>query len=195
MAKNKLIAQFGKNPTGKRLERIEQSPNFRHGQFRNLEKTPQLTEGYTMFGVMRKMLFEQNPKRLPNIAIPSVKSDLKSFAADENILVWFGHSSYFLQIDGKRILVDPVLSTNASPVPGTNKSFEGTNIYTTEDIPNIDYLFISHDHYDHLDYATVVKLKPKIGKIICGLGVGSHFEYWGFDASKIIENDWQEKID
>lgn len=192
---NKIITELGKIPTGSRQERIEKSPNFRNGQFRNLEKTPQLTEGYTMLGVIQKMLFGRNPQSVPSVAIPTVKTDLKNLSLEENVLVWFGHSSYFLQIDGKRILVDPVLSGNASPIQGTNKSFAGTEIYTVEEIPNIDYLFISHDHYDHLDYETVLKLKSKIGKIICALGVGSHFEYWGYDASQIIEKDWHEQVD
>ncbi len=100
-----------------------------------------------------------------------------------------------MQIDGKRILVDPVFSGNASPVPGTVKSFKGTDRYAVEDLPDIDYLFISHDHYDHVDYETLMKLKPKIKKVICGLGVGAHFEHWGYDTNKIIEKDWNETVD
>lgn len=110
-------------------------------------------------------------------------------------LVWFGHSSYFIQLDGKRILVDPVFSGNASPIPRTATSFQGTDIYTVADLPDIDYLFISHDHYDNVDYETLIALKDKVQKVICGLGVGSHFEHWGWDNSKIIERDWNEKVD
>jgi L-ascorbate metabolism protein UlaG (beta-lactamase superfamily) len=88
-----------------------------------------------------------------------------------------------------------VFSGNASPVPGTVKSFKGTDVYTAADLPAIDYLFISHDHYDHVDYETLLAQKDKIGKVICGLGVGAHFEHWGYPASKIIERDWNEKID
>ncbi len=113
---------------------------------------------------------------------------------DTNVLVWFGHSSYYIQTDGKRILVDPVFSGNASPVPGTVKSFNGTDIYTVADLPPIDYLFISHDHYDHVDYKTLIALKNKTRKVICGLGVGAHFEYWGYAADKIIEKDWYESV-
>ena len=111
-------------------------------------------------------------------------------------LVWFGHSSYLIQIDGKRILVDPVFSGNISPVPiYTNKSFKGTDRYSVEDLPYIDYLFISHDHYDHLDYETIVKLRSKTKNVICGLGVGAHFEHWGYSSDNIIEKDWNEKIE
>jgi len=109
------------------------------------------------------------------------------------VLIWFGHSSYFIQIDGKRILVDPVFSGNASPLPGTVKSFKGTDAYNIADLPEINYLFISHDHYDHVDYSTLIALKNKTKKVICGLGVGSHFEHWGYTADQIIEKDWYDK--
>jgi L-ascorbate metabolism protein UlaG (beta-lactamase superfamily) len=90
--------------------------------------------------------------------------------------------------------VDPVFSGNASPIPGSVKSFKGSNGYTTDDIPQIDYLFISHDHYDHLDYETMTKLKAKVKKVICGLGVGAHLERWGYEPANIIEMDWNTDI-
>ena len=110
---------------------------------------------------------------------------------NEEILVWFGHSSYLIQTGGKRILVDPVFCM-ASPVSFVNKPFKGTELYTPDDMPDIDYLVISHDHWDHLDYNTVKKLQNRIGTVICPLGVGEHFEYWGFDKERIIELDWNE---
>ena len=106
-------------------------------------------------------------------------------------MVWFGHSSYLMQLDGKRILVDPVFCM-ASPVSFVNKPFKGTDIYKPEDMPDIDYLVISHDHWDHLDYQTVKRLKDRVRKVICPLGVGEHFEYWGFDKERLVELDWQE---
>jgi L-ascorbate metabolism protein UlaG (beta-lactamase superfamily) len=111
---------------------------------------------------------------------------------EKDVLVWFGHSSYFMQIDGKKMLVDPVFSGNASPFSFAVKSFKGSDIYSVEDFPSIDYLFITHDHWDHLDYKTVKKLKAKVGKIFTGLGTGAHFEHWGFDPKSIIELDWNE---
>jgi len=114
---------------------------------------------------------------------------------DSNVLVWFGHSSYFIQLDGKRILVDPVFSGNASPIPGTVTAFKGTDRYKVEDLPDIDYLIISHDHYDHVDYETLIKLKNKTKKVFCGLGVGADFEDWGYNLKDIYEKDWDETID
>ena len=101
----------------------------------------------------------------------------------------------FHQLDGKRILVDPVFSGNASPIPGTVVSFKGTERYKVEDLPNIDYLIISHAHYDHVDYESLIKLKSKTKKVICGLGVGADFEEWGYTVNDILEKDWNETID
>lgn len=143
--------KFGKAPSGTRLQRIKQSPNFRNGKFQNLSKTPTLTEGHSYFEVIYEAYFKNKPRHSPVDIIPSVKTDLLNLSHDTDVLVWFGHSSYFIQIDGKRVLVDPVFSGNASPIPRTVKSFKGTDIYTVADLPNIDYLFISHDHYDHVD--------------------------------------------
>lgn len=186
--------KFGKAPSGERLERMKQSPNYKDGKFQNLSYTPTLTEGHSMSGVMFAYFFKKNPSRIPLDSIPHVKTDLLTLSKEEDVLVWFGHSSYFMQVDGKRILVDPVLSGNASPVPGTNKSFMGSEMYTVDDLPAIDYLFITHDHYDHLDHETILKLKTKVGKVICPLGVASHLEFWGFDTSIIIEKDWHDAI-
>ena len=187
--------KFGKLPTGERLDLIKKSPNYKDGKFVNFSHTPQMTEGVSYTGALYEYLFVKAERKSPSEALPSVKTDLKSLPIDQDILIWFGHSSYFIQIDGKRILADPVFSGNASPVPGTSKSFKGTDIYTVEDLPEIDYLFISHDHYDHLDYETIKALKAKTKKVICGLGVGAHLEHWGYPVENIIEKDWNEEVD
>lgn len=187
--------KFGKAPDAKRIAHYAGSPGFKDGRFHNISVTPQLTEGYTMLGLVYDQLFRRAPRRRPAGEIPSLKTDLFALPADHNVLVWFGHSSYFIQIDGKKILVDPVFSGNASPLAETNKAFKGTDRYTVEDIPPIDYLFITHDHYDHLDYETVRPLTNKVQKVICGLGVEAHLEYWGHPAENIIAKNWGEKIE
>lgn len=188
-------AKFGKAPSGARLQRIQQSPNFKEGKFQNQSHTPDLTEGYGYTGVMIDFLFKKVERRIPTNSLPSVKTDLRKLPLEENVLVWFGHSSYYFQLDGKRFLVDPVFSGNASPIPGTTKSFLGTDVYTVNDLPEIDYLLVSHDHYDHLDHTTIVALQSKVQKVICGLGVGSHFEHWGYVPEQLIEKDWYESIE
>ncbi len=188
------LSKFGKSPEGARLERIKQSENFKDGTFQNKSFTPQLVEGYSMAGVFYNFFFAKKERLIPVDTIPSRKTDLRILPADKDMLVWFGHSSYFMQLNGKRFLVDPVFSGNASPVPGTVKSFTGTDVYTVDELPSIDYLLITHDHYDHLDYETIVKLKPKVNTVICGLGVGAHFEHWGYDLNKVLERDWYETV-
>jgi len=183
-------SSFGRIPTGERLEKVKNSSNYREGKFQNLSDTPQLTGDKGYVGAMISFLFGKKERVTPNGELPHIKTDLLNLGRDKDILVWFGHSSYFIQIDGKRILVDPVLSGAASPVSFVNKPFKGTDVYKASDIPEIDYLFISHDHWDHLDYKTVMELKERIGKVICGLGVADHFERWGFDKNNIIEMDW-----
>ncbi len=187
--------KFGRLPSGKRFEKIQNSPNYKEGKFHNLSFTPDLTEGETYFKIIKKVLFEKDKRNKPKDVIPSQKTDLFALKPDENILVWFGHSSYFMQVDGKKMLIDPVFSGAASPVTFTTKSFFGTDIYTVDELPEIDFLFLSHDHWDHLDYETIVKLKPKVKTVITGLGTGEHLEYWGFNPENIIEKDWNEQID
>ena len=187
-------AKFGKLPSGERLEQIWESPNYRNGSFQNQSITRVMAEGVSYYEVGKEFFFGKKVRVSPVDNIPSVKTDLLHLRNDKDVLVWFGHSSYFIQIDGRKILVDPVFSGNASPFLFSIKAFKGTDRYTPDDIPEIDYLFISHDHWDHLDYETILKLKPKIKKVICALGVGSHFEYWGFDKNSIIEMDWNDQI-
>lgn len=187
--------QFGKSPQGERLERVKQSPNFKNGSFKNVNFTPFVSEGNSMTQITLDFIFRKYPRTAPLNLIPSQKTDLKTLPLDQDILIWFGHSSYYFQLKGKRFLVDPVFSGNASPVTFTGKAFPGSDIYTAADFPEIDYLLISHDHYDHLDFKTITQLKSKIKQVICGLGVGSHFEHWGFEKDMIIEKDWNERIE
>ena len=186
--------QFGKLSSGAGLEQLKKSPNYSGGKFQNLNLTPDLAEGVTYFQVLKEFIFNKDKRLVPSQPLPAEKTNLLSLHSDKNVFVWFGHGSYFLQIDGKKILVDPVLSGHASPAKFITKAYPGTDVYTPDDIPEIDYLFISHDHWDHLDYKAIVKLKPKIKKVIVGLGVSIHLERWGYDKSKIIEKDWNEEI-
>lgn len=189
-----LRPEFGKKPSGKWRELIENSPNFKDGQFQNLSPTPQLAEDTNMAKVLYKFALQKNPRTKPKDKIPTEKTDLKNLDPNENVLVWFGHSSYFLQVDGIKILVDPVFSGSASPVAGTTRSFAGSDAYSVEDFPNIDLLLISHDHWDHLDYKTVLKLRPKVDTVLTGLGTGAHLKAWGYEASRVIEKDWYDSF-
>jgi L-ascorbate metabolism protein UlaG (beta-lactamase superfamily) len=188
-------SRFGKQPTGERLARIERSPNYRDGAFQNLLPTPMMNEDASYPGVLRDFLFNRSSRQTPAAPLPSQKIDLSALDPKENVFVWFGHSSFFMQIDGKTILVDPVLCGNASPVSFTNKSYPGSDAYAPADMPAIDLLLLTHDHWDHLDYETLTQLRPRIKHIVTGLGVGSHLEEWGFDRGIIDEKDWNETVD
>ncbi|TDQ56491.1 L-ascorbate metabolism protein UlaG (beta-lactamase superfamily) [Mesocricetibacter intestinalis] len=186
---------FGRYPEGERLQRVESSPNYHQGEFRNLSPKAQSTQTTKKprWQVFYEFLFEQRENLRPQQKLPGIKTDLKALPADRNFFVWFGHSSYLLQLEGKRFLVDPVLVAG-SPLSFINKMFEGSNLYGPQDMPSIDYLIITHDHWDHLDYEAVTALQPKVGRVITGLGVGAHLEYWGYPADKIIELDWDQQV-
>ncbi|MDD4847878.1 MAG: MBL fold metallo-hydrolase [Bacteroidales bacterium] len=181
---------FGRTARGDRKARIEKSPNYKNGAFKNELPIKLMTIDGNMLTFMWEMAFRKNENVTPKEAVPAIKTDL-SLLPEENLIVWFGHSSYLLQLSGKKILVDPVFE-RASPVRFFNKPFRGTDIYHAEDMPDIDYLIISHDHWDHLDYQTVKELRDKVKKVIVPLGVGEYFEYWGFAPDQIIEMDWHE---
>lgn len=186
--------QFGKAPSGERLERVKASPNYKDGAFHNEKKTPMMSSKTNFGAALWERLFGVNKRLNPIDSLPAIKTDIHGLDLNEDLLIWFGHSSYFIQINGKRILIDPVFSQAAAPVSFFANPFKGTSIYTADDIPQIDYLFITHDHYDHLDYKTVCQLKSKVKKVICPLGVGEHLEYWGYDTNQLIEQDWYDKV-
>ena len=179
--------------SAERKARIENSPNYRDGKFHNLSPTPVLVnqENKSKIKGFIDFAFRDKSNLKPKGEVPTVKSDLHGLDKKDNLLVWFGHSSLMMQQDGVRVLVDPVLYS-AAPFSFLNKPFKGTNIYTAEDIPQIDYLILTHEHWDHLDYKAIKKLKDKVSKVICPLGIGEYFEYWGYKPENITELDWWE---
>lgn len=185
------LPDFGRVPEGARLERINHSEHFKDGVFIPLETTKtHLKNGFIVS--MYKFLVEDRSYLKPTAPLLTEKTDLKALDPKEDLIVWMGHSSFYLQLSGKRILVDPIFSGHASPFSFMVPSFPGSDVYTADDIPEIDLLLISHDHWDHLDYSTVTALSDKVKTVLCGLGVGEHFEYWGYDPQKIIEKDWYD---
>ncbi len=184
---------FGRLPEGERLERIVKSPNYDGKQFVNLEPTTLMEGGRSKFQIWRDFLFggSDGVVKVPD-SMQVVRTDLKALPDEKDWIVWFGHSSYLMNLSGKKVLVDPVLYSG-SPVSFVNKMFKGTDVYKPADFPDIDFLVISHDHWDHLDYEAVVELEPRVKRVICPLGVGSHFEYWGYPEDKLVELDWWER--
>ncbi|MCM3869624.1 MAG: MBL fold metallo-hydrolase [Pyrinomonadaceae bacterium] len=187
--------KFGKLPEGARLDKIKRSPNYSGDGFQNLIPTPVLAGDRSFVSVGIGYLFSKKDRPVPPTPIPSVKTDLQALDRNRDVFVWLGHSSYFIQLGGSRILFDPVFSGSAGPVPYLTKAFDGTNPYTADDLPEIDYLVITHDHWDHLDYATVTALRARTKTVVCGLGVGAHLERWGYDKEKIHEADWYSVLE
>ncbi len=187
---------FGQSPKKERLKRLQQSPNFRDGKFWNLEETPMMHPDANYWKLMRQQ-FSKGDNRVPTQPLPVIKRDLKVPVKNaEPVITWFGHSTLLLQLNGKNILIDPVLSKFASPFQFIGpKNFPGTDVYSAKDFPQIDFLLISHDHFDHLDHKSIKDLAPKVSQFIVPLGVGAHLEGWGVASEKIRELDWWDEAE
>ncbi|MBQ7501878.1 MBL fold metallo-hydrolase [bacterium] len=176
--------------------RMEASKHFSGGKFQNLVPVEVMSEDSEgTLAAFMKFIFGSKDGRMPKQPVVSQKTPLDSLPADRDAIVWMGHSTFYIQADGYKIMIDPVFSDYASPVSFINKAFPGSNIYKAEEIPEIDLLAVSHDHWDHLDYPSIMGLKNKVKQIICPLGVGQYFEQWGFASDKIRECDWFDKAE
>jgi L-ascorbate metabolism protein UlaG (beta-lactamase superfamily) len=182
---------FGQNPDADKNERIKNSSNYSNGAFQNLSLTEVTRKGASYSKMIFKFL--NKPKdTAPQQLVPSVKTNLASLNDHEPVIVWFGHSSYLIKYKGINVLVDPVFSGHASPFSFSVKAFPGSDVYKVEDMPAVDMLILTHDHFDHLDYKTVLALQPKVTHIYTSLGVASHLKHWGIAGNKITEFDWWE---
>ncbi|MFD2512570.1 MBL fold metallo-hydrolase [Pontibacter locisalis] len=188
-----LSPQFGAEAEGTRREKILQSPNYWHGEFQNPVET-NLDLGFKgTVKAITSRLFGNTENLTPDYKIPVRKLDAGKLTATQDtatVITWLGHSAFMVEIDGKRLLLDPMMGERASPI-----SFMGPKRFselpvTAEALPKIDAVLISHDHYDHLDYGSVKELAKKTSHFFVPLGVGAHLERWGVPASKITEMDW-----
>lgn len=167
------------------------SPRYVGGRFRNIEPTQMLVGDESTVSIILKGMFNERPQGLrPDHPLPTRKTDLKALDRNQDRVIWLGHSSYFVQLGGRRILIDPVFSRYAAPVDFANESFAGTNIYSAAGMPQIDYLLITHDHWDHLDYPTLVALRDKVRHVVTGLGVEQYFIQWGYAKEQVHAGDW-----
>ncbi|QXV65032.1 MBL fold metallo-hydrolase [Mucilaginibacter sp. 21P] len=184
----RLFKSVGRNPNKAAVTKLEEQPNYKNGSFENLAEQADTTK-------KRSLLFlrTHKPKTVrPSRPMPWVKTDLNALTPKAPTVVWFGHSSLLIKTLQGNILIDPIFNNHAGPIPGVMRAFAGTGHYHAEDMPPIDVLLISHDHYDHLDYQTVKRLKSRVKLAVVPLGVGSNLIYWGFDPKKIIELNWNQ---
>lgn len=186
---------FGKDPDGKHLEKIQSSPNFDKEKDSFVNRRPNILdtmrEGQSMIKLTFEFLFGGQKHRAPSEKLPDIKPDVAEFLkkSDKLKFIWFGHSTFLINFDGTIILFDPIFSTAASPVSFAVKRFQPP-VLKLEELPEIHYIVISHDHYDHLDMETIQFFKTKQTKFIAPLGVTSHIKEWGIDEERLTELDW-----
>jgi L-ascorbate metabolism protein UlaG (beta-lactamase superfamily) len=189
-----MAPQFGRPPEGGQLRALEQSKQFRDGQFRNSAEVA-MGMGLSKTAAVIYEWFAGAASRSPQGPIPARKlktSELKD-TAGAAMLTWFGHSAFLLELGGTKILLDPMLGPAAAPVSFINRRFDYELPLTLEELPFIDMVVLSHDHYDHLDYGSILALQDKVGHFLVPLGVGSHLRRWGVEQEKITELDWWQE--
>lgn len=189
-------AAFGADPSGARLERIRRSPHFANGVFVNPEGA-QVRPSSGAAVEMAKSYFrkDERARRAPAGLIPvhsTTLADLVRPPASGLRITWMGHSSVLAEIDGHRVLFDPVWGERCSPFP-----FAGPKRLHPVPLPlaalgPVDVVVISHDHYDHLDMPSIKELAGTDTVFAVPLGVGAHLEHWGVSADRIRELDWHE---
>ncbi|GMU86986.1 MAG: Zn-dependent hydrolase [Ignavibacteriales bacterium] len=189
---------FGGKVSAGQKKKFETLSNYKDGIFVNEIETKMDFS----FSGMADILYDVvrgNPNRAPKGPLPVEKIDsaeVADFTGGVTRLTWFGHSAFLLEIDGKKLLLDPMLTDSPSPV-----SFMGPERYTKElpitpdKLPEIDAVLFSHDHYDHLDYKTILKIKDKVNHFYVPLGVSVHLLAWGVPAEKISEYNWGDETD
>lgn len=181
---------FGKRADGERLARIQRSPEWRDGRFENPEPLQNDWWG-ALTGV-----FHASDYASPAAPLAVEAIDPRRFERPPRSglrVTWFGHAALLIEIDGRRVLTDPVWSERASPVSWLGPRRWYRPPIAIADLPTLDAVIISHDHYDHLDYPTIVALKDRDVSFVVPLGVGAHLAYWGVPDSHIIELDWWQR--
>ena len=186
-----LSPQFGSNPSSYQKKLYSRDGNYVNGEFKNDEPTKLFTEEMSMAN-----FFKDHPNQVPKKDIIPMELDIESFKSHSNgkfKLSWLGHSAFIMNLGGNIILLDPMLGQYAAPVPVPSLKRYSTQIaFSVEDIDTIDMVVYSHDHYDHLDYSTIKKIKGKVGLFIVPHGVGNHLRSWGVPEQSIIEFNWND---
>jgi len=176
------------------VESSNSSRNFKGKIFLNSEKTTVIKPG--KFLTLLPKFFKKVPNRLPKITPGPFEVDLltlKKIEEEKSKIVWLGHSSVLIQINGLNILTDPAFGKHASPVPGFGPKRFFPSPIEIEELPPIDLVLISHNHYDHLDKKTIKKLEKLNTNFICPIGVGKYLINWGIGTSRISELNWWEE--
>jgi L-ascorbate metabolism protein UlaG (beta-lactamase superfamily) len=191
-----LPAALGARPAGARLERIRHSPRYHDGAFHN-EVPASIAPASSGPSIIRELARERQSRR-PRRAVPIITpsaADLAAAPAGGLRLSWLGHATALVELEGRRVLFDPVWSERVSPSQAVGPRRMHRVPMALDALPPLDAVVISHDHYDHLDMRTIrqlAALQPDV-PFVLPLGVGAHLERWGVPASRIIELDWEER--
>lgn len=191
-----LSPQFGGLASKQQQELFSKSKHYKDGKFLNnggVKIEMSLKDSFKAMWI----LFKSNSKAEPNKNIAVQKVDSISIANynSKTRFIWFGHSTFLLQTKGKNLLIDPMFGDVPAPNPLLgNKRFSNELPIEIEKLPSIDAVLITHDHYDHLDYESIQKLKDKVKLFFTPLGIGIHLLKWGVEKERIIELDWWEEI-
>lgn len=180
---------LGTSAEGERLARMEQSSQWQDGAFENPE--PLWNDYLGMFTEMADI----GPDGEPDVDLPVIQTNPKTLATAPTSglrVTWLGHSTALIEVDGVRVLTDPVWGERTSPLSWTGPKRWYPPPIAIADLPPIDAVLISHDHYDHLDLPTIQALNDGDQRFVVPLGVGAHLEYWGVAAHQIVELDWWE---
>lgn len=165
------------------------SSRFADGKFHNTLPTPAIAPANTRDGLLRQW-HEERHVGLPGGPIPLAASEIPAEAGDLAV-TWFGHASALLEVDGHRVLVDPVWGHRVSPSPVFGPTRLHEPPMPLEDLPPVDAVLISHDHYDHLDLPTVeLLLITQAAPFVVPIGIGEHLRKWGVPEERIVELDW-----
>jgi L-ascorbate metabolism protein UlaG (beta-lactamase superfamily) len=183
--------QFGQIPQGSELEKIQASPHYVDGQFINLIETS-LGSFSDILGVLPDFLSAEHLEPVDTIPVKYPGNTIK-LVDSLCYITWYGHSAFLIEMEGLRILIDPMLTEMPAPIPFGSSRFPNKKPIPIESLKGIDFVILSHDHYDHLDYKTIIALKDEVDHYYTALGVGSHLKHWGIPSSNITELDWWQE--
>lgn len=179
---------MGSRPSGERLKGVEESPQWKNGRFRNELKRHDGSYWKMTVDWIRGVENTSPAEPLP--IVERTREDFAGSPASGLRITWLGHSTSLVEIDGLRFLLDPVWADRAAPMSWTGpKRFHALPL-ALEELPDLDGVLISHDHFDHLDHQTIQALGDRVPRYYVPLGIGSHLEYWGVPAERIVELDW-----
>ncbi len=191
----KLLSQFEAKVTADHARRYSRSPHWDGSKFLNLVTTTMDIDLQSLPALLHEQ-FCNREGREPELQLEVEELDWELFSASSDTpkFIWYGHSALLLNIAGQIIFIDPMMGPNASPIaPWKTSRFTGSLIHILKQIPKLDIVLMSHDHYDHLDLASITILASKTDHWVTSLGVGRHLEKWGIAAKRITELDWWEE--